>query len=282
MITDETLLRAVIDAPDDDAPRLAYADRLDVRGDADRAAFIRVQCALETMPPEAPERPSFQAREQELLGRFGWDWAAEFGTRITQWVYRRGFIERVEMRLETSAEEILAILAKAPIRHIRDVSQFCDLQGVVDALPHLERLTGLEFWGLYAFVDALVSRLLASPHLRNLRTLILHHDRNGNMVKEGVLIEGLAQPHRANLEELGVNIDGCWRGPSKRILDAMARSPHLRRLRKLYLSNAGDRGNEPMMNVKTARARGSRPTSPGSTSWTSGMRVFPSRPGTRC
>lgn len=259
MTADETLLRAVIDRPDDDAPRLAYADHLDARGDTDRAAFIRVQCALESIPPEAPERPELQAREQELLGRFAWDWAAEFGTRITQWVYRRGFIERVEMGLETSAEVILAVVARAPIRHIRDVSQFCDLQGVVDALPHLERLTGLEFWGLYAFEDTLVAQMLASPHLRNLRTLILHHDRNGNMVETDVLVEGLAQPHRASLEELAVNVDGCWRGPGNRVLEAMARSPYLRRLRKLNLSSAGDEGNHPMMDAKTARLLGQSP-----------------------
>jgi uncharacterized protein (TIGR02996 family) len=275
MITGDALLQAVIDAPDDDAPRLAYADHREALGDSDRAAFIRVQCALDKMATKAPERPALEARERGLLERCGWDWAAEFGTKITQWVYRRGFIERVEMGLETSAEEILAILAMAPIRHIRDIRQFCELQGVVDALPYLDRLTGLEFWSLYAFDDRLVARMLASPHLRNLRTLVLHHDRNGNMVKERVLIEGLAEPHRANLEELGVNIDGTWQGPSNRVIQAMASSPYLRRLRKLYLSNAGDRGNRPRMNVKTARAMGQSPNFAGLEELDLGYASFP-------
>jgi uncharacterized protein (TIGR02996 family) len=275
MITGDALLQAVIASPDDDAPRLAYADHVEASGNPDRAAFIRVQCALDRMSPEAAERPSLQAREQELLEKFGWDWAAEFGTQITQWVYRRGFIERVEMCLETSAEQILAILAKAPIRHIRDISQFCDLHGVVDALPHLDRLAGLEFWELYAFEDALVARILASPHLRNLQTLILHHDRNGNMVEEQVLVDGLAQSHRANLEELGVNIDGCWQGPSNKVLGAMARSPYLRRLRKLHLTNAGDEGNQPMMDVETARSLGRSPNFVGLEELDLGRASFP-------
>ncbi len=251
MSSREALLRAIIEMPDDDAPRLAYADFLEKSGDCDRAEFIRVQCALDKMPPEAPENKTARERETELLEQFGWDWAGEFGTQISQWVYRRGFIERVEMCLETSAEEILAVLAKAPIRHVRDISQFCDLSGVVNALPQLERFTGLEFWGLYPFEDPLVAQVLASPNLRNLRTLILHHDRNGNMVEENVLLEGLASPFRSNLEELGVNIDCCWRGPSNHILKAMAQSPYLRNLRKLNLTNAGDEGNQPAMDLET-------------------------------
>jgi uncharacterized protein (TIGR02996 family) len=37
-------LQAVLDAPDDDAPRLIYADWLDDHGDPARAEFIRLQC----------------------------------------------------------------------------------------------------------------------------------------------------------------------------------------------------------------------------------------------
>lgn len=236
MAEGQALLRAVINSPDDDAPRLEYAGWLESRGEPERGEFIRVQCALDAMPADDPRRPPLQAREAELLELYGWTWAEEFGTEITEWVFRRGFIERVEMSLERPADEILAVLSKGPIRHVRDTGQFCSLDGVVEALPQLDRLTGLEFWGLYAFKDRLVAKLLKSPHLRNLRTLILHHDRNGNLVKDKVLIEGLTSPHRMNLRELAVNVDGMWRGPSPEVLMAMARSPYLANLRKLDLS----------------------------------------------
>ena len=215
-------------------------------------------CSGQNARPSAG-RPELLAREKELLEQHGWNWAEEFGTKISEWVFRRGFIERVEMCLETSSEEILAVLGKAPIRHVRDISQFCDFKGVVEALPHLGRLTGLEFWYLYGFDNSLVRQLLMSRHLRKLCTLILHHDRNGNFVNEKVLVEALASPYRSNLVELGVNIDGCWRGPSRRILRAMAQSRYLRKLRKLYLSCAGDKGNRALMDVNTARALGKSP-----------------------
>jgi hypothetical protein len=62
--------------------------------------------------------------------------------RSANWVYRRGFIERVQMCLETSADQILGGACESTDSHIRDVTQLCELQGVIDALPHLDRLTG--------------------------------------------------------------------------------------------------------------------------------------------
>ncbi len=44
------LLQAVVDSPTDDLPRLVAADWLDERGDAERAEFIRLQCAAEHAP----------------------------------------------------------------------------------------------------------------------------------------------------------------------------------------------------------------------------------------
>lgn len=233
------MLAAVINSPDDNGPRYAYADWCQQNGDPERAEFIRVQCALFSNPLDDNERNELNRREQELLNERGWDWAEEFGLDITEWVFERGFIERVEMRLETSAEHILHVLSKAPIRHLRDDSQMCTLDGVVDALPGLGHLTGLEFWWLYAVDDALVRQLLLSPALQNLKTLVLHHDRNGNLIDDEVLIEGLHSPYRENLEELAVNVDCDWRGPSNAVVGAIADSPYLRKLRKLNLSNAG-------------------------------------------
>lgn len=49
------LLAAVLESPDDDAPRLVYADWLEEAGEADRAAFIRLFLHSETLRC----RPSF-------------------------------------------------------------------------------------------------------------------------------------------------------------------------------------------------------------------------------
>jgi uncharacterized protein (TIGR02996 family) len=46
MVDLEPFVRQVIKHPDDDGPRLVYADRLDELGQAARAEFIRVQCRI--------------------------------------------------------------------------------------------------------------------------------------------------------------------------------------------------------------------------------------------
>src|SRR5579885_46194 len=47
----DALLVAVLAAPDDDAPRLIYADWLDEHGEPARAEFIRVQCEKDRAQP---------------------------------------------------------------------------------------------------------------------------------------------------------------------------------------------------------------------------------------
>lgn len=47
-------LDKITEFPDDDTPRLVYADWLEEKGQADRAEFIRVQCELAKLPTDPP------------------------------------------------------------------------------------------------------------------------------------------------------------------------------------------------------------------------------------
>ena len=53
----DALYRAILDYPDDDTPRLIFADVLDEEDDPDRAAFIRAQVALAAVPLEMADDP---------------------------------------------------------------------------------------------------------------------------------------------------------------------------------------------------------------------------------
>lgn len=57
-------LRAIIAAPADDLPRLAYADWLEESGEPERAEFIRVQC-------EIAELEETDWREEAVAGKWG-------------------------------------------------------------------------------------------------------------------------------------------------------------------------------------------------------------------
>lgn len=71
----DAFMREIIASPDDDAPRLVFADWLDDHGDPVRAEFIRVQCRLAEVSPAHPEWANLTLREHHsiirLVARFG-------------------------------------------------------------------------------------------------------------------------------------------------------------------------------------------------------------------
>lgn len=70
MNPEAAFLRAIAENPDEDLPRLLYADWLEEQGDAEQQAqseFIRLQCALEVLSPADERAPSMRRREQELF-----------------------------------------------------------------------------------------------------------------------------------------------------------------------------------------------------------------------
>src|SRR4051794_4771556 len=97
-MTDESaFLAAVRDAPEDDGPRLVYADWLDEQGDPDlsaRAELIRVQCGLAHLPAGHRARRGLAQRERAIRTKYAMRWAAALRKwGVVAWTYRRGLIE---------------------------------------------------------------------------------------------------------------------------------------------------------------------------------------------
>src|SRR5262245_60556904 len=106
----KALLQAIRDDPDDDLPRLAYADWLEEYGVEEqlaRAEFIRAQVALSRMPEDDPTRPALVMREAALVLHHGEGWRAA----VENWVtaseghftvspFCRGFLDEVHLRLD--------------------------------------------------------------------------------------------------------------------------------------------------------------------------------------
>ena len=74
----EAFLRAIFDAPDDDTPRLVYADFLEENGDEDRAAYIRYEC--EAARCDQPRCDQLDAARLRLIAKHAtvdndpWPW----------------------------------------------------------------------------------------------------------------------------------------------------------------------------------------------------------------
>jgi uncharacterized protein (TIGR02996 family) len=76
-MNDETpFIEAILANPEDEAPRLIYADWLEERGDP-RGEFLRLENALANLPRGDARRPSLRARLQEVRQGLGVEWLAQ-------------------------------------------------------------------------------------------------------------------------------------------------------------------------------------------------------------
>jgi uncharacterized protein (TIGR02996 family) len=131
-------LRAIIDLPDDDGPRLCAADWWDEQGAAGRAEFVRVQCELAKVMAgpcgPVPENSlwvqndlrfhALRRRERELY-RGEWDAEvipAEWTTAdeyYPTFIYCRGFVEEITCLAADFLAHQGALMAACPLRRVR-------------------------------------------------------------------------------------------------------------------------------------------------------------------
>ena len=94
-------LRDVIENPDDDAPRLIFADWLEDHGDPERAEFIRLQIEGEKLSAYSLRSRQIRVREIELSRRCADQWRGRLKQITSASSFRRGFVEAVTL---TSAQ----------------------------------------------------------------------------------------------------------------------------------------------------------------------------------
>jgi uncharacterized protein (TIGR02996 family) len=191
MHEDEAFLRAIIEAPDDDTPRLIYADWLEERG-VPRAEFIRIQCALANLPVRDPDKAALRIRarlchgSQELLAQHEDEWLRPLALLSRRlrfgWTcgFRRGFVESIRLfnaenrrynfpRLTGSQFEDLFQLA--PIRELSCNITLDSLERLL-GLPQTARLRSLNL-SASDIGDVGAHLLASSPSLAGLRALTL-------------------------------------------------------------------------------------------------------------
>jgi uncharacterized protein (TIGR02996 family) len=205
-MSDQSALFAAICAhPDDDTPRLAYADWLDehlpdrtpspAAGPSARAEYIRVQCRLAQYPFDDPEYPELLERQDDLAewlnahtpgaevgpdvpDRFEWYGQFDGGEFRT---FDRGFPVQVEFtdyedELQENIDQITdglpEIFARSTVRGLlMEEAYGSEVAGI---LAH-PSAAGLRSFDLADMADdedgATVRGIAASPHLTRLRYL---------------------------------------------------------------------------------------------------------------
>src|SRR5262245_22646569 len=217
-------LRAIRAAPDDDLPRLIYADYLDEHGDP-RGEFIRIQIERPRLPRDDVRRLELKAREDELLRRHREEWEGPLAAVVSHAVFRRGFIDDVLVMAEAFLAHARTLFEWAPIRTVKLRGTFRYVAAILKR-AELASLRGLDL--CFDHLDSHDAALLAAcRHLAGLKRLNL----NGNPIgDEGVACLGTS-PHLTGLEAL--HLEHCGLGPAA--VGTLAET-RLTRLRALDLS----------------------------------------------
>jgi uncharacterized protein (TIGR02996 family) len=191
-----SLLRTIRDEPEDDIPRLIYADWLEECGDF-RADLIRAQCECESLASDDPRKNALLNQCEELIKQFG-SMCAEplangFDSRKSSVTiecrefatieFSRGFISN--LRMEASDFIACAELLFGRVPLVFEL-QLWNVNPVATELAKLEELTYVD--SLRIAGDLLTSdtlcQLVSSGHLQDFASL----DLNANLLgKQGIV-----------------------------------------------------------------------------------------------
>lgn len=187
---DESLRLAVIESPDDDAPRRAYAAWMKQQPHEeaqDIARFIHDQLAVAEAFRIDP-RADVSALYEDWLGPRGFRTPSVKHTRhdlelmmmegLVGWLgFYRGFVEDVSMRAHRFLELAEEVFSLAPVRHLGLIEVPASVAALA-ASPHLARMRSLALVALEPdaanlLTDDMIDRLLDSPYLGNVTHLRL-------------------------------------------------------------------------------------------------------------
>ena len=226
----EPFLRAIQEAPDDDTPRLVYADWLEENGDPDRAEFVRVQCDLARRGLDDPRYPELAAREYDLLAAHRKEWSKPLRPYSGNFTFERGFADRMTFAMRKFLDHAPAVFALEPVWHAK-LREGQALIGELAGCPHVARLRSLSL-NTNQMGPARARVLFTSPHLARLTHLDLGNNGIGTALKE--LLE---TPHLGGLRSLMLDNNRVGNKGCELIANA-PNAPALRGLTELKLSGS--------------------------------------------
>lgn len=238
---EQAFLQDILAHPDDDAPRLIFADWLEEQGDANsvaRAEFVRVQCALAAGKLPEQQQAELERREQQLLDEWDKEWVRPIRRLVYEWHFHRGFIDDVAMAPRKFFTYASRLFRRAPIQHLTLPPNSPPLTGNMVVLANNEHLRGLRSLNLsyHALRSQDVRAFVVSEHLTGLASLNLSHNRIGDAgIRALAGAPLLGQVGYLSLRGNDIGANGVR--ALRHALEELARSPGGLRLRRLELSH---------------------------------------------
>ena len=217
-----SFLEDILAHPDDDAPRLIFADWLEEQGDSARAELIRVQVERATLPVWDARQVRLKVRERKLLAKHGRKWKGELPVikGVTWEELRRGFVATATFSSFGVLRANAGVCwAAAPIEAV-SVRWPNSREGILSSEGLIEPIAGLRELFLTARLVARpdAARLFASPLLSTLRTLTI---REANMGAAGFL-QLAASPHLGSLRTLRLPGNSIGNAGMSALFDAVS------------------------------------------------------------
>jgi uncharacterized protein (TIGR02996 family) len=220
---EQAFLDSIIAAPEDDAPRLVYADWLSSKGDL-RGELITLQCQLTRLDADDERRVPLERREQQLLLEHGHAWLGRLRSgKLTRGL--RSSLSGSALHISLEGPELFA---RAPISELTLRGLKPEEVASIAQLPFVLHVIELSIVNGTLGDDGL-RQLLHGPRWRGLRRLRLHNCDLG----PGTAPALLAWPGARQLDAL--HVVGRLGGAAVALL---GRAPQLAQLEALTLHGA--------------------------------------------
>jgi len=243
MSSHEDFLAAVLEHPDDDAPRLIYADWLEEHGESERAEFIRLQVDAARLPEGDPRACDLDSKAEGILAEFETAWLGEWSQRLVRWTFRRGFLDEITILPEVFLRGGEELFRAWPVRRFRFVDRDADEASLLEA----RAITGSPLCGRIRSLDA--PSYVESPwlhflwipsHWRGLQELDLR-EGGGNFLSRLPQFAALfSAPHLKGLQSLSLRCEHNWGPPVEpAFIEHLAAAPFAPHLQSLVLDGLG-------------------------------------------
>jgi uncharacterized protein (TIGR02996 family) len=237
----DAFLAAIHDAPEDDAPRLVFADWLDENGEPERAEFIRIQVEMwrerERHEHVTPKLDELFLRQKELFICPWADAAKQCGAGAIS-TYSRGFPDVLFAPAAVFVEQAnnVAVWIGPKTRvHLRECHGMLAAVAREPGLAYVRNLTLGTGWREEEFTDEDVVALFKSKFLTNLREFRFERSTHSRPLSSKVAIAiagALWLPGLRTLDLTSIPIGNAG-------VRALAKASHLKSLHGLDLSQTG-------------------------------------------
>jgi uncharacterized protein (TIGR02996 family) len=240
----DALLAAIVAQPDEDTPRLVYADWLEEHGDPKQAKFIRDSIIFARAQKDSEETIALGKRLRLMEKEGEEEWLLALGIDVGRADFDRGLPYRAAYwNIDYFLDESASLFARLPLRElilVDDSGSDWDEEtlGKVAVIPELARLHTLHLSSNYGHEIEVEGwkLLIHSPHLRGLQSLAavdaeLTDDHAVALAK----CKNLAGLVNLDLSGNPITVTGAL---------AIMRSPHLKNLKRFSVAEGGVGGDE--------------------------------------